>query len=84
MNPVERRTFMRRVYKAKGLELLGGKCSKCGYDKCSRALEFHHKDPSTKKNGLAEYSNTSWPSYKEELDKCIILCANCHAEEHSI
>lgn len=63
------------------VQLLGGKCSRCGYNKCYRALQFHHIDPSKKLFGLCDGHTRSWEKHKEELMKCILLCANCHAEE---
>lgn len=61
----------------------GGKCSKCGYDECMGALEFHHLDPSKKDFGLSVRGITrSWDKIKKELDKCILVCANCHREIH--
>jgi hypothetical protein len=57
-------------------------CNLCGYNKCKQALEFHHLDPKIK-----EYSITSLNTHKEdtiikELEKCILVCANCHREIH--
>lgn len=73
----------RRALKAKGVEYLGGRCSVCGYDKSLSALEFHHKDPKKKDRGIKLSSNTmSWERMKRELDKCVLLCSNCHAEAH--
>ena len=70
--------------KVMAVEYKGGKCEYCGYDKCIDALEFHHLDPSQKDFGIASKGYTrSWVSVKNELDKCIMLCANCHREEHS-
>ena len=71
--------------KRKELVLLsGGKCSICGYDKNIAALTFHHKDITTKKFGLSGriLSNTPMEELKEEADKCILLCHNCHMELH--
>ncbi len=68
--------------KAKALEYLGNKCSKCGYEKCKRALQFHHTDPSEKDFGISGSENRSWDKVKAELDKCILVCANCHMEIH--
>lgn len=66
------------------LEYKGSKCSKCGYSKCKSALCFHHVDSTTKKYTIsslcARHSISN--DLLEELDKCILLCANCHAEEH--
>lgn len=65
------------------VEYMGGACSKCGYSKCVAALHFHHKDPSEKSFGIsASGLCRSWEKVKKELDKTIILCANCHAENH--
>lgn len=73
----------RRKVKQMALEYKGEKCVKCGYDKCIDALEFHHIDDKTKDFGIGSKGYTrSWESIKNELDKCILLCANCHREEH--
>lgn len=69
--------------KKKSVEYLGGKCSKCNYDESLAALEFHHKDPNTKEFNISINSNKSWNIIKNELDKCIILCSNCHRIKHS-
>lgn len=69
--------------KARAVEYKGGKCTVCGYDKCIHALCFHHKDSSTKEFTIGGSYNRSWNSIKQELDKCIIVCMNCHVEIHS-
>lgn len=62
----------------------GGKCQLCGYDRCMVAMEFHHLDSSGKDFSISQKGYTrSWKKVKEELDKCIMLCANCHREVHS-
>ena len=66
----------------KAIELLGGSCQHCGYDKCSSALEFHHIDPTTKDVNFGNMRRWSFSKIKKELDNCILLCANCHREEH--
>ena len=75
----------RRRYrlKEKAVEYKGGKCEICGYDKCIDALEFHHKNPEEKDFGISSGETKSWEKIKKELDKCIMLCANCHREIHS-
>ena len=80
---VVRRT---RNKKIKLVEIFGGKCNKCGYDKCMGALQFHHIDPSNKSFGIASMAkNASLEKLVAEAKKCILLCANCHAEtEYSI
>lgn len=64
---------------------LGGCCSRCGYKRNIAALEFHHLDPNEKEFqiDLRHFSNSSLEKLKQELDKCILLCANCHREEHN-
>jgi len=65
------------------VEYKGGKCEICGYDRCIEALEFHHKSISSKDFGISAKGYTrSWKKVMEELDKCIIVCANCHRELH--
>ena len=76
----------RRRIKIKKLaiEYKGGKCEKCGYDKCDAALDFHHIDSNQKEFGIGNKGYTrSWERIKIELDKCILVCANCHREIHS-
>ena len=61
----------------------GGKCEICGYDKCLGALDFHHLDPRQKDFAISNsniYKN--FDKLKEEVDKCILVCANCHREIH--
>nr|UWG87036.1 MAG: NinG protein [Bacteriophage sp.] len=62
----------------------GGKCEKCGYDKNISALEFHHKNPEEKdfQLDIRKFSNSNLDSLQKELDKCELLCANCHRELH--
>jgi len=60
----------------------GGKCKKCGYNKYMGALEFHHKDPLIKDANFQKLRKRKWEEYRAELDKCELLCANCHAEVH--
>jgi hypothetical protein len=68
--------------KIKLVQELGGKCLLCGYDKCIRALHFHHIDPKQKCFGLSEpaYRTASLKRARIEAQKCILVCANCHAE----
>ncbi len=66
------------------IEYKGDKCIECGYNKCSQALDFHHVDPTTNNFGISAGGHTrSWEKVKEELDKCVLLCANCHREVHA-
>ena len=66
------------------LDLLGSKCIISGYHRDVHALDFHHVDESTKNFGLSDRGLTrSWEKVKEEVLKCVLLCANCHREVHS-
>ena len=59
-------------------------CVKCGYNKCVEALDFHHVNPQEKENTVARMIANSYGIEKayEEIEKCIVLCANCHREFH--
>ena len=59
----------------------GGTCERCGYNKCIKALEFHHLDPS-KKDFTISNDHFKLKEAVEESKKCILLCANCHRELH--
>lgn len=72
----------RQKIKERAIEYKGGKCEKCGYNKCNRALEFHHTIPNEKDFTISKYSVLSWSKVKVELDKCILICSNCHRELH--
>ena len=58
----------------------GGECLICGYKRCMSALHFHHVNPWEKDFNISEKSN--WFDIKREIEKCVLLCANCHAEAH--
>jgi hypothetical protein len=66
------------------IKLKGGCCELCGYSKNTAALQFHHEDPTKKEHGLdlRKLSNSTWEACISELEKCKLLCANCHAETH--
>jgi hypothetical protein len=68
-------------------EHLGGKiaCSICNYeDECFAPFDFHHLDPSTKEFGIHKKIDMSpFESWKTEVDKCILVCSNCHRKIHS-
>ena len=75
----ERRKKLRTL----ALEFCGNRCKICGYNKSTRALSFHHIDPKTKKFGISMRGMTrSWQKIEDELQKCVLLCSNCHAEVH--
>lgn len=76
-------TALRRAMKKEAVKRHGGKCEICGYNKCIDALQFHHRNPEEKDFGLASSGiSHSWEEYLAESQKCILVCANCHAELH--
>lgn len=59
-------------------------CALCGYNKNISALDFHHTDPSIKEFSFSKYKKTVLgDALKSELDKCIVVCSNCHRELHN-
>ncbi len=79
INAVKKR---RKKLKELAVKYLGGRCIICGYNKCINALEFHHLEK--KSFGLSSRGITrSWQKIKKELNKCALLCANCHREIHA-
>lgn len=76
---VKRRKKIRQM----AIDCKGEKCAICGYDKCIKALEFHHFNSNGKDFGISAKGYTrSWREVKKEIEKCILLCANCHREVH--
>ena len=74
----------RKKLKELAVKYKGGKCVFCGYKRDHAALDFHHLDETKKVFGLSQRGLTrSWKRVKKELDKCILVCANCHREVHS-
>jgi len=74
----------RQRKKKKFVDAFGGRCQICGYDKCIDALHFHHVNPADKKWCPSDAINKhKYEDTVKELEKCILLCANCHAEVHS-
>ena len=62
----------------------GGACVLCGYGRCVAALQFHHVDPDAKQFGISRRGVTrAIAEAREEAAKCVLLCANCHAEVES-
>jgi hypothetical protein len=78
---MERVAAYRRRVKEILVEEAGGRCRVCGYDLYVGALHFHHLDPSTKRFQVSHAGTTgSLQAMREEARKCVLLCANCHAE----
>ncbi|MDQ7771958.1 MAG: HNH endonuclease signature motif containing protein [Elusimicrobiales bacterium] len=74
----------RKKLRAMAIEYKGGKCEACGYQRCPEAMEFHHRVPDGKDFGISQRGYTrSWAKVRKELDKCEMLCANCHREVHA-
>jgi len=73
----------RKQIRLKAITHLGGKCIICGYSKYPEALEFHHKNPKQKDFNVSKKGHCrSWKRVKKEIEKCVLLCANCHREIH--
>ena len=72
----------RKRTKKKLIDYKGGKCEICGYNKCDSALQFHHKNPNEKDFSISGKS-LSFDRLKDEVDKCMLVCSNCHAEIHN-
>ena len=72
----------RRQRKRDAIDYKGGKCERCGYCRCIAALQFHHRNPHEKEFQIATMFTWAWVRVMQELDKCDLVCANCHAEEH--
>lgn len=71
--------------KLKVKEYLGGEyvCADCGYtNKSSTPFDFHHVDPLGKERTVSQMYRYSWDKIKEEVDKCVLLCACCHRLRH--
>ena len=64
------------------LDYKGRKCCVCGYDRCKRSLQFHHLAPTQKDFLISGNWGLSWEKLRKELDKCVLVCANCHGEIH--
>jgi hypothetical protein len=84
--------FQRLARKMKLVNMLGGKCQRCGYSRCAAALDFHHRDRKEKSRTLSHLLAANVPAnFKKaviEARKCDLLCSNCHREltypEHEI
>lgn len=79
----ENRVKVRKRRKQLFVDRFGGKCSICGYDKCINSLDFHHIDPNKKEYPPSYLMNLSIENAQKELEKCILVCKNCHGEIHS-
>lgn len=71
----------RKRTKQRLIDYKGGECELCGYKKCNRALQFHHLNPEKKDFSISGKS-LSFEKLKDEVEKCILVCSNCHSEIH--
>ncbi len=61
---------------------LGGECAQCKLSYMFGRLQFHHEDPSKKITTVARLSSSSEEKFWTEVNKCILLCEDCHIEHH--
>lgn len=71
-----------KKFKLQCIEYKGGKCQVCGYNKSLAAMDFHHRNETKKEFNIGNRWYKKIEVIKDELDKCDLLCANCHREEH--
>lgn len=93
MTPHRRKLFKERAWRRSRSSPVDGKrqyvqklkeegsCIECGEDRTA-ALVYHHENPDEKKFSVSNPSGHSLEEIKEELEKCVLLCANCHMVEH--
>ena len=72
-----------RNNKLKAIEYLGGKCTDCKHVYLPAVYDFHHLDSTTKDKNIARIMGRKWENILPELNKCILLCANCHRIRHN-
>lgn len=71
-----------RTAKLMAIKHKGGQCERCGYSRNAASLDFHHLDPAKKDLNYKTSKHWSWDRLRAELDQCVLLCKNCHGEEH--
>jgi 5-methylcytosine-specific restriction endonuclease McrA len=80
---IEAVTKRRKKLKLMAVALKGGRCQFCGYNRYIGALDFHHVNERIKKFDLSTRGLTrSWEKIKKEIEKCVLVCSNCHREIH--
>ena len=82
-NPLKRVT-KRMATKRELVNILGGQCYVCGYNRSLTSLIFHHRDPKLKSFSITHGITRKYPKEKliTEIKKCVLLCSNCHGELH--
>lgn len=73
----------RKDIRQQAVDYLGGCCKLCGYKAYVEAFDFHHIDPATKSFNISKATRMDWETLQPEVDKCVLLCANCHRETHA-
>jgi len=74
---------IRDINKAKAVAYKGGKCNRCGLlFECLDVYDFHHRDPNEKEEKPNQLMYSSWEKIVKEIDKCDLLCSNCHKLTH--
>lgn len=79
---LEKQREKKRQRKQQAIEYLGGLCVSCKSSFHPAVYEFHHRDPSEKDRDPSKMLNLTWERLTKELDKCDLLCANCHRVTH--
>lgn len=81
----EKRLARKYELKDKAIEYLGGKCIDCKQSYHPNVYDFHHLDPKIKERGIAQLIKNcaTWERLKIEIDKCVLLCSNCHRIRHA-
>lgn len=79
---LEKQKIKKREKKLWAISYLGGCCNSCNGIFHPSVYEFHHKDPTTKDRDPSKMMSLSHEKLQTELDKCVLLCANCHRIEH--
>lgn len=71
-----------QLNKQKAVDLFSNKCLDCNNSFPMQVYDFHHLDPTTKEKSPSQLWGHKWETIKQELDKCVMLCANCHRLRH--
>lgn len=79
---LEQQRLYKRERKLQSIAYLGGKCQKCSNEYHPSVYEFHHRDPEDKDRDPSKMLSLSWERLEAELNKCDLLCANCHRLVH--
>lgn len=77
-----RRAKRQKNVKLKIIDYMGGGCSVCGYNEYHGALDIHHLDPNLKSDSFDSIRSWTWDKIVKELETCVLLCSNHHAEAH--